>query len=99
MGFWRLYRLVNASSGSVVSEAEEILSLAGVLLTSTLLTLLITAARRSPHHARCSHSNIFEPDVYETTAKLIFSFDKMIKNQQKSSKIISKTFSEIFSIF
>ena len=32
--------------------------------------LLKTAAGRSPDHARCSHSNIFQLDVYKTLAKI-----------------------------
>ena len=32
---------------------------------------LITAAGRSIGRARCCHSNIFEPDVYKTLARII----------------------------
>ena len=53
------------------------LSFAPALKTSTCLNLVITAAGRSPAQARCSHSNISQPDVYETNTKLIICFCKI----------------------
>ena len=62
-----------AVSGFAASTPTEIMSFAFVLQTSTKMTPFFTAAGRSVGHARCSHSNIFQPDVYKTDAKFTIS--------------------------
>ena len=55
----------------LASVVTNIMSFAQGLYTSMFFNPLWTSAGTSLGHARCSHSNIFQPDVYNTNAKLI----------------------------
>ena len=84
MGVWRLFKVGQGHPAARASALAKIMSFEDVVQTSTRLTPLETAAGRLLDHARCSHSNIFEPHVASISWKLAESKPEV--NQKLDSR-------------
>ena len=86
MGFWRAYKAGPPSLASLALDVREHNEFrTGFINIDAFDPPLITAAGRSPAHARCSHSTYVEPDLF------FYMFSKTIKNA-------TNIFSEMFNI-
>ena len=71
MGFWRSLNAAECLLAALAFYVHENNEIRTGILDIFLFVLSTPFLWRSPAHARCSHSNIFQPNVYRTNAKII----------------------------
>ena len=91
MGFWRNKESVSGCQLCLLSTFAKTMSFAQVSHTSKCLRPFFILTGRALDHARCSHGNIFQPDVYKTNAKLIICSKMQFSNKNTFIFIIFAT--------